>query len=373
MPYIRSFNIEELAGRSDVLERTLNTDVNVFFGLNGCGKTSLLRILHSALLNQADLLREVPFKIARVRLNTWTRKKYQYLFDKEAAQAEQASRPSYLSTGIRTLQWKVSPDESDEGGVGPWTHEYLPIARLYERSNSEAGALGGRRRESEMDLEARFASNLLGTWKDYQRGLARELNEIQETGLARILERVLSGSKAVRDSSSSDSSTAYQAVSTFLARRKVDDIAPTPKEFEKRYSKEPEFRSLVQEIEEVENKVAAANAPMKELASLIKEMFTGGKEFTLSGDAIELKIGGKGLSLSSLSSGEKQLLKVLVATVNSRASVVIVDEPELSMHVDWQRRLIPAMQTLCPTAQLIVATHSPEIMADIPDSQIFRI
>jgi ABC-type Na+ transport system ATPase subunit NatA len=56
MPYIKSFSIDRLAGRKDVTARTLNSGVNVFFGPNGSGKTSLLRILHSALLHKAELL-----------------------------------------------------------------------------------------------------------------------------------------------------------------------------------------------------------------------------------------------------------------------------------------------------------------------------
>jgi predicted ATPase len=102
-------------------------------------------------------------------------------------------------------------------------------------------------------------------------------------------------------------------------------------------------------------------------------MFIGGKDLSLRDDAIEIAIEGKGLSLSALSSGEKQLLTILVATVNAGASVILVDEPELSMHVDWQRRLIQSMRTLNPIAQIIVATHSPEIMAEIPDHQVFQI
>jgi predicted ATP-dependent endonuclease of OLD family len=62
-----------------------------------------------------------------------------------------------------------------------------------------------------------------------------------------------------------------------------------------------------------------------------------------------------------------------VATVNAGASVILIDEPELSLHVDWQRRLVPSMRLLNPLAQLIVATHSPEIMAEIPDSNVFQI
>ena len=52
---------------------------------------------------------------------------------------------------------------------------------------------------------------------------------------------------------------------------------------------------------------------------------------------------------------------------------MLVDEPELSMHVDWQRRLISTMRILNRMSQMIFATHSPEIMAELPDSDIFRI
>jgi len=51
----------------------------------------------------------------------------------------------------------------------------------------------------------------------------------------------------------------------------------------------------------------------------------------------------------------------------------MIDEPELSLHVDWQRRLVENMTLLNPSAQYIFATHSPEIMADVDDSKIFRL
>jgi ABC-type Na+ transport system ATPase subunit NatA len=61
MAMIRRFRIEGLAGRQDVCSAELNEFVNVCFGPNGSGKTSLLRILHSALSNKADLVKDVPF------------------------------------------------------------------------------------------------------------------------------------------------------------------------------------------------------------------------------------------------------------------------------------------------------------------------
>ncbi len=56
MSHIVNFLIEGLAGRPEPLEKTMDRDINIFFGLNGCGKTSLLKILHSAMSNDASFL-----------------------------------------------------------------------------------------------------------------------------------------------------------------------------------------------------------------------------------------------------------------------------------------------------------------------------
>ena len=64
-----------------------------------------------------------------------------------------------------------------------------------------------------------------------------------------------------------------------------------------------------------------------------------------------------------LSSGEKQLLILLIKVFLAGNSLVTLDEPELSLHIGWQQKLLDAMHRLNPNAQLIVATHSPEIAA----------
>lgn len=72
-----------------------------------------------------------------------------------------------------------------------------------------------------------------------------------------------------------------------------------------------------------------------------------------------------------LSSGEYHLLYLLstVMTTRRRGTVIAVDEPEMSMHIVWQRKLLPAMLRCASMAQpqLIVATHSPEIAGGYPD------
>lgn len=65
-----------------------------------------------------------------------------------------------------------------------------------------------------------------------------------------------------------------------------------------------------------------------------------------------------------LSSGEKQILLILtqVLVQDGQPFVMIMDEPEISLHFDWQRRLLEDIRQLNPHLQLIVATHSPAVV-----------
>ena len=71
----------------------------------------------------------------------------------------------------------------------------------------------------------------------------------------------------------------------------------------------------------------------------------------------------KPLPIKFLSSGEKQLIILLTeALLQKNANYIFVaDEPELSLHISWQRKILNAVKELNENAQIIVATHSPEI------------
>ncbi len=71
------------------------------------------------------------------------------------------------------------------------------------------------------------------------------------------------------------------------------------------------------------------------------------------------------LLIYNLSSGEKQLLIQFMEVLlqEGRSLIFIADEPELSLHVSWQAELLKALRDLNKNAQLIVATHSPDIVA----------
>ena len=67
-----------------------------------------------------------------------------------------------------------------------------------------------------------------------------------------------------------------------------------------------------------------------------------------------------------LSSGEKQLLIILLTVLLERGEecILMLDEPEISMHISWQYKLIDMILQLNPNVQIILTTHSPMIFSD---------
>ena len=70
-----------------------------------------------------------------------------------------------------------------------------------------------------------------------------------------------------------------------------------------------------------------------------------------------------------MSSGEKQifiLLANLVINLSNNSitnGIYIIDEPELSLHIEWQEKLVDSIFLINPNVQLIFATHSPDIIS----------
>ncbi|MCF0179032.1 MAG: AAA family ATPase [Bacteroidales bacterium] len=72
------------------------------------------------------------------------------------------------------------------------------------------------------------------------------------------------------------------------------------------------------------------------------------------------------IPLERLSAGEKQILLLLFTLflMEEKPNVFLLDEPEISLHIEWQDHLIALMNELNPNCQLIMTTHSPNIFAD---------
>ena len=82
---------------------------------------------------------------------------------------------------------------------------------------------------------------------------------------------------------------------------------------------------------------------------------------------------GEEFDINDLSSGEKQLfLRTLsIKMLEPDNSIILIDEPELSLHPKWQQRIIEVYKNIGKNNQIIVATHSPHILGSVSNENIF--
>ena len=89
-----------------------------------------------------------------------------------------------------------------------------------------------------------------------------------------------------------------------------------------------------------------------------------GKKIVRTANEIQLTQMGETLMPYQLSSGEKQMLVILLTVLieDRQPYVLFMDEPEVSLHVDWQQRLIDIILELNPNVQIILSTHAPAVI-----------
>ena len=89
-----------------------------------------------------------------------------------------------------------------------------------------------------------------------------------------------------------------------------------------------------------------------------------GKKIIRSENEIRFSQIGEVLMPYQLSSGEKQMLAILLTVLvqDNEPYVFFMDEPEVSLHVDWQQQLIDLVLELNPNVQIILTTHSPAVI-----------
>jgi len=384
MAHITEFKINGLVGRKGVYAKRLHRDVNVFFGINGSGKTTLLKILNSAMSRDASILQDAYFNSAEVTV-------YSLKFNKhfthtikmpKKAKSTSSGKAGEIEEHISDLDefdelpselnWTITPALDASKG---WVHTYLPTTRLFIGGLANLRRAGFENRTiSESALESHFAEALQRIWALYYADMLGTVREAQEAGLRSILREVLSPSRRKKKTENNNSDAAYQSVMNFLQRQeRTKSPLISIEKFSKRYQSDAILRHVVDDIESVEEQIEQSMHPKNKLQEIISKMFIN-KVIDFSGRNISVaNTDGSDVNLASLSAGEKHLLWIMVETLLVNESTVLIDEPELSMHIDWQKTLISSMRQVNPSAQLILATHSPEIMSDIEDDRIFRV
>ena len=103
----------------------------------------------------------------------------------------------------------------------------------------------------------------------------------------------------------------------------------------------------------------------KRFQDIVDELFEDtGKSIVRTENEIRFSQIGETLLPYQLSSGEKQMLAILLTVLieDDQPYVLFMDEPEVSLHIEWQKRLIDLCLELNPNVQIILTTHSPAVV-----------
>ncbi len=376
---LQSIEVAGLAGSSGKKKIQFREDTTVLYGLNGSGKTSLLKILDSVMSGDPIILFRIPFMSAEVRLledgieYTCTVSKEQILSDDAYTEFirsgfdERYMSPMHRDrllrrTRSRNFGWKVTPDRPVEDG---FRYRYLPTSRLTSAVEREVST--SRNELTEAFYDKIFARKIEGIWEQYSRQELIAERVIQQEGLADIFSTVLNASDlSSKDVEyTEDADQAYEALMKFFREQQLRVKNPRT-QFLRSYKKDPLLRNVVAKITNVEQRVAEAQAPSRKIESLISSLYIGGKEVKLGRSITIMGKESKAIPIELLSSGEKQVLLIMLETLAARSDLIVIDEPELSMHVDWQNALVRSMRAVNEDGQIVLATHSPEVLAGVP-------
>ena len=114
-------------------------------------------------------------------------------------------------------------------------------------------------------------------------------------------------------------------------------------------------------------KAQALTEPKRMFQDIVDDLFREtGKTIIRTANEIKFNQIGEVLQPYQLSAGEKQMLAILLTVLveDNQSYVLFMDEPEISLHFEWQKQLISLVLKLNPNIQIIMTTHSPAVVMD---------
>lgn len=114
-------------------------------------------------------------------------------------------------------------------------------------------------------------------------------------------------------------------------------------------------------------KAAEVSLPKRKFQDMVDDLFSEtGKKILRQSNEIAFEQMGETLHPYQLSSGEKQILAILLTVLvqDNQRFTLFMDEPEVSLHIEWQQRLISLIRELNDKVQIILTTHSPAVIMD---------
>lgn len=396
--------------QSRTASATFREDVNIIIGKNGTGKTTFMNIVHAVLAVDADALFDNPFKSVTLTLSDGKRTR-----TVRAARLEKKSSPfpviEYHISNRRFAAPLVGSDDGRSMPLGVRRRAAEDLQRIKQELNSLVSVASlsvyriggdtdpemrermGRRLASTVDLRLLSLMHRLTQYQLELSSAAREVSiQLQRDVLTSLLYSEPKGYERGYHLDFDEATEKQNLVSTYkqlgvagteVSKRIQDHIAAVGATIRNirlastRKKGDPDTegrpidfaaleafkltRTVVAKSLSAEAKTEAIFRQVTLFLQTLKSFITD-KFFSFSGGELVVATEGP-LPLAKLSSGEKQLLILFIEALlqRQRPYIFLADEPELSLHIAWQRNIISAIRSLNPSAQIVVATHSPEI------------
>ena len=321
---IRELKVEKLNGRFDY-DFKFHLDLNLFTGNIGTGKTTLLKLIW--FLTSGNLHRvisEVPFDFVSIKTS-------QFFLSMEVR-----SNPDRVK-----CVWEFTGDTKES--------EVLPL-RSVQREFSKSVILEQENsvgKLNEKTARAMQSSLFFPTFRRMERHFGCE---ILSKPLSQLASELSVGNHKF-----------IAAVSTYdisdLLIKKKNEITNGEN------AVDFEHETLVERWERLDELVKEIYHPYCDGIRITDDIVLG-IDTSENGNYIDLGDTIKARNLipsANFSSGEKQLLGFLCYNAFSEAERIFIDEPELSLHPDWQRLLIDVLEYQGPEKQFFIASHSPYI------------
>ena len=353
-------------------------DLNIFTGPNGSGKTTLLKLIWYLISGNLErILPEIPFQFVSIETDVfsleiaWTTSAKVKLTCQFAGEEESSET---LSVDAATGELEQRED----------TVKLLTLsARMARMTESSLFFPTFRRIEGGFSRGFRYSTSI-------RRMLSRATERLQE-GMSELSEEVSAANHKFVSSISTDDLASllaqrYAAISETINELQVKLSAEIKQKIREHSGDGTSVLSAIQEsVQRVDDGRESALKPFSVLADLTQNILhyqsievTGrilrdeGAERIVLGagkDGITFGEAKEAISSDKLSAGEKQMLSFLCYNAFSNNTAVFIDEPELSLHVDWQELLLRTLLEQATGNQFFVATHSPFIYTIYPDKE----
>jgi hypothetical protein len=358
------FKVVGLNGVSkNIVDIDLSSEITILTGRNGCGKTSILRMLWYCISpNVERVFREYDFE--SVELET----------DVSLLKLEKGEIPKayYKNSEIEEV---VSFGDNDRDSISSTKPTRMPRSRrgpfmngLEEINDHIRGDASGSlffptyRRIEDNNLEREGA---LHRFFDIAESIDRHSNELTVDShrfITAVSTKDITDLLVSRYAQISSEALGLRANTLVEIEQELDTAAA---EDIRTDTKDKALESIREIVKHSNKKQEDLFRPINEVENIVKE-FVDDKKISF-GESLSFGDVERVVSAGKLSAGEKQILSFLIYNAFFHGIPIIIDEPELSLHVDWQRRLIKALRKQNTDNQLIMATHSPFIYSQYSD------